>query len=256
MDSEKQQLEQRNRIDIKAHLLRACDQMKRNNLTEFRDTNDIHQTRWLISSQYKLMACKNFKVGSTNIARILYTLDHLSERSDSNRIGKGRARQSVHLENTNQLEKIVRSYTKFLFVRDPLERILSAYNDNRPGGLFKNRINRISFGDYLEWLTTVPDKKVNPHVVSFTRMCNPCRIHYDFIGSMDTFETDMKNILRSVEADKLVVLPERNQTGYGQNKTAEKLQKYLKDVPKYVIQKVYEKFYWDYFLFGFPKPDF
>ena len=234
--------------------------MKAKNFTEFQDTNSLYSTRWMFSERFKLIACKNFKVGSTNIARVLTTLEHLPERtiSNSNKVGKGRARQSAKLETINKteesLEILFKSYKKFMFVRDPLERLLSAYRDHRPGGWFK--ANGITFKDYLEQLVRVPDRKINYHVVSFTRMCNPCRIKYDFIGLMDNYETDMRKILKSVGADKYVILPHRNQTGYGLNKSKGVLKAHLKDVPKSLIRKIYEKYYWDYFLFGFAKPDF
>ena len=244
--------------DIKKHLLHACEEMKRKNFTKFPDTLSFSKSEWLISERFKLIACKVFKVGSTNIARVLYTLDHLSEQTDSNKVSKGRARSTAILEKENKteenLEILFKSYKKFMFVRDPLERLLSAYRDHRPPGWFKP--NGITFKDYLEQLVTVPDRKMNFHMVSFTRMCNPCRLKYDFIGLTDSYEKDMGNILKSVGADKYVILPHRNQTGYGQNKSDEVLQAHLKDVPKSVIRKIYEKYYWDYFLFGFAKPDF
>ena len=85
--------------DIMTHLIHACEEMKKKNFTEFQDTKSIYQTHWLISQQYKLIACKNHKVGSTNIARVLYTLDHLSQQNDSNRIKTDRARQIVDIGN-------------------------------------------------------------------------------------------------------------------------------------------------------------
>ena len=231
--------------------------MKRDNFTQYEDTKRITKTDWLISDRFKLIACKNFKVGSTNIARVLYTLDHLSGQHDANRIKGGRARHMAKLENKtlDKLNTLLNSYTKFMFIRDPLERLLSAYRDNRPNGWFRDKQNKMRFRSFLEKLITIPDSEVNPHIVSFTRNCNPCRVKYDYIGSMDNYETDMGNILKSVGAKQYVILPHRNQTGYAQKETDDVLQLYLKDVPKYLIQKVYEKYYWDYFLFGFPKPD-
>ena len=244
--------------DIKKHLVRACTEMKRDNITQYQNTRSVTGTEWLISDRFKLIACKKFKVGSTNIARVLYTLDHLSEQSNSSRISKGRARHQAKMDNKNKTTKemviLLKSYTKFVFVRPPLERLLSAYRDHRPNGWFKQ--NTMSFKTFLEKLISLPDNKMNPHIVSFTRMCNPCGVKYDFIGFMDNYETDMRNILRSVDADKYVILPSRNQTGYGQNHTDQILKSYLKDVPNSLIQKVYAKYYWDYFLFGFPRPDF
>ena len=243
------------------HLIHACEEMKKKNFTEFQDTKSIYQTHWLISQQYKLIACKNHKVGSTNIARVLYTLDHLSQQNDSNRIATDRARQIVDIGNGEKkrgnFDHFLKSSKKFVFVRDPVARLLSAYRSHRPSTLFANKSNiEISFKDYLKWSLAIPDKKANPHVVSFTRMCNPCRVNYDFIGLMDNYGADMMKILRSVGADEYVILPQQNRTGYGKNHTDQILKSYLKDIPKTIIQKVYEKYYWDYFLFGFPKPDF
>ena len=258
----------------KQHLLHACAEMNRTNYTEFQDTNPLSQTDWLISKRFKLIACKNFKVGSTNIARVLYTLDNLSKHNNSNQIGTFKARLGAmvgtKIKSTAALEILLKSYTKFVFIRDPIERLLSAYRDHRPRQWFKPayRDNRpstrfkkskkafITFRSYLERLVAIPDRLQNDHMISYTRMCNPCQIKYDFIGFIDTFETDMRTILSSVGADKYIILPNRTKTGYDQTKTNTILQYWLKDLPKPLIQKIYENYYWDYFLFGFTKPDF
>ena len=203
---------------IKHHLEYACAEMKKNNYTEYEDTNKITETDWLISDRFKLIACKNFKVGSTNIARVLYTLDHLQGQRDSNKIGMFKARNTAKMKNKTpeKLDILFNSYTKFMFIRDPIERLLSAYRDDRPSVRYKQKHNLTSFKLFLEHLIPIPDSKVNRHMVSFTRMCNPCRVKYDFIGSMDNYEADMGNILESVGANKYVILPHRNQTGYAQ----------------------------------------
>ena len=40
------------------------------------------------------------------------------------------------------------------------------------------------------------------------------------------------------------------------SKSRETLQTYLKDLPKSLVKKIFEKYYWDYFPFDFTKPDF
>ena len=186
----------------------------------------------------------------------MYTLDHLSEQIDPSKINKNEATQKAHLKNEDSLEIRYTNYTKFLFVREPLERLLSAYRDERPREFFKPGKRKVNFKTFLERVITVPDNETNPHHISFTRMCNPCGIKYDFIGLMDSYETDIRNILESVGADRYVSVPHRNQTGYMQNKSDEVVQAYLKELPKALIKRVYEKYYWDYFLFGFSKPNF
>ena len=203
-----------------------------------------------VSEKFKLIACKLEKVGSTNIARVLYALDHLSTYNNSNKILQPQGRKQGFLEKTNE----IRTYTKFMFVRDPLERLLSAYRDRKPKAFFAIS-QRISFRKYLEALLSRPEKKLNKHVTSFNSRCQPCVIKYDFIGLLENFEPDMKTILRSVGADNAIILPKRSQTGYQKENSAEVLKQYLADVPKITIQKIYERYYLDYYLFGFKKPE-
>ena len=245
---------------IKKHILHACEVMKAKNVTQFHDTDYLHEAKWVISEQFKLIACRVRKVGSTNIARVLYFLDHMSEYNDSNQIHKGVVRKKAKLRNLKpfpteeSFQTHFKSYKTFIFVRDPLERLLSAYRDHLPGVLFES--NNMTFKDFLEKVLAIPDMIINNHVASFTRLCNPCRMEYDFIGFMDRYNDDLRKILKSVDADKYVDIPYRNQTGYMKSKSSETFQTYLKDLPKSLVKKIYEKYYWDYFLFDFTKPDF
>ena len=132
-----------------------------------------------------MLACKNLKVGSQSIARTMYTLEHLSELTDPSEIGVEDVKHIAILNTINitadDWEKRYKNYTKFMFIRDPIERLLSAYRDHRPREFFKSNKDG-KFEDFLEWLLKLPDNELNPHVVSFTKICNPCSIKYDFIG--------------------------------------------------------------------------
>ena len=197
------------------------------------------------------------KAGTTNIGRTLYALDHLDEYTDANKVNKHvsiGSRYRKMYEDKASFEADFKSYTKFMFVREPIERLLSAYKSHNPGSMFRH--HNYTFQAFLEKIAATPHENTNVHHYSYSRMCSPCRIKFDFIGSVDNFNEDMNKILQSVGADKYITLPKPNETGYSPQKTTETLQKILKDIPKSLIRKVYEKYYWDYFLFGFAKPDF
>ena len=218
-----------------------------------------------MSERYKLVACKTKKVAHTNIARVLYTLDNMIvgvDKDDTNITGGGgQERRSVGMsfvgKNKKSAELEFSQYTKFMFVRDPLERLISAYRDQRPGHWFHSGGSKsLSFQAYLLFVLNIPaDMTGNRHVASYARMCNPCGVKYDYIGVLDNFDSDMRKILDLVGADKNVV-PQRNQFYRKERTRSEIVQTYIKGVPKALIEKFYVKYYWDYFIFGFPKPEF
>ena len=248
------------------HVSRACEFLKKTKLSRFQESFDVMKGHWLVSERYNLVACKTQKVGHTSIARVLYTLDNVLEGRDRDGLnltqggGEERRAATLHFINTPREKAALKlsKYTKFMFVREPLERLLSAYRDNRPAHWFGMRAGskKLSFHEYiLIVLDATADGFGNPHVISYARVCNPCGIKYNFIGTLDNFDSDMKTILDYVGADKDVV-PKRDQFYQKRRTKDDMLQTYLKDVPKSVIERFYIRYFWDYFIFGFPKPDF
>ena len=240
---------------IKNKVMRNCDILRKRNITAFNTPGRLDT--WMKSEKFKLVACKVHKAGSTNIARVLYNLDHLSKVKNINKISQAKARKNAvyrHKETVESFQMNYKSYTKFMFVRDPLERLLSAYRARLPHGMFKT--DNVTFAKFLNKVIAIPDDIIDKHLVSFIRMCKPCSIKYDFIGTVSNYDDDMRRILKSVDAAKYVSIPKRNQTTYKTEKSSNVLQTYLKDVPKSLVRKIYEKYFWDYFLFGFTKPDF
>ena len=104
-----------------------------------------------------------------------------------------------------------------MFVRHPLERLVSGYRDGKPGKVFKKwRINSTvsTFNEYIDMLI-----QNRSNFSKFFMRCNPCRIKYGFIGSVDNFDSDIATILRTVGAENAVTIPHRNETGYRQKKS-------------------------------------
>ena len=249
---------------MREYLLRACKLLTKRNISASLEPvhilSNVKSNRWLVSERFKLIACKVPKVGSTNIARLLYALDHIAQINDSNRVRKGQARHQAILKMDNKnitslVTYITRTYTKFMFVRDPLERLLSAYRDRRPRSWFKT--NPVTFSNFLENILDTSDDDLNIHHYPFYKMCRPCLMKYDFIGLLSEFEGTMRMILQKAGAEKAVnvILPSRNKTGY-QERTSLLLQNYLRNVSKTIIERIYQRYYLDYYLFGFRKPKF
>ena len=139
-----------------------------------------------------------------------------------------------------------------MFIRDPIERLMSAYRDRKPGIWF--RAQKLSFYEYLMTILKTPTRELNRHLRLFSVWCQPCSVTYDFIGRLNNFDEDMETILESVGAKDLAILPKRNETGYKNAKSSDVVDKFKRNIPVEIRKQIYEKYYIDYYLFGFPRP--
>ena len=146
----------------------------------------------------------------------------------------------------------LKTYTTFMFVRDPIERLMSAYRDNKPHVWLQRK--RLSFYKFLMAIVKTPTRELNRHLKLYSLWCQPCSVTYDFIGRLNNFDEDMETILESVGANDLAILPKRNQTGYSNVKSSNVVEKFRRDIPIEIRKQIYEKYYIDYYLFGFPRP--
>lgn len=125
---------------------------------------------------------------------------------------------------------LYKDFYKFLFVRDPYSRILSAYVDKlfAPNPVFwktlaKHQIDRfrpksqprnpcgadLTFEEYVKAIVENHRKpqesgKVDCHDESFTGACHPCEINYNFVGKMENFTVDSNHILKTLHMETTI----------------------------------------------------
>ena len=248
------------------HLANACRTLRQTQTKHFMDNSsanlyDEMPSKLTYSDRFKLIGCKLPKVGSTNIRRLMYVLDHLSITNDvnpSHNIGEAGLWHIIPKDlNHSQMTELkwkLSTYTKFIFIRDPIERLVSAYRDSKPEGLFKSQHN-VSFNEWLVKVVLNSTKSgMNRHVTPYNKWCQPCSTKYDFVGELNNFDDDMNAILEHVGARDLVILPKRELTHYTEAKSNDVVEAFTTNIPKHLLEQIYEKYYMDYFLFGFPRP--
>ena len=122
----------------------------------------------------------------------------------------------------NQQKQMLETYFKFTFVREPFERLLSAYKDKfvnrrqvnvdrkireyhgreilknfRPNASKRalKKLDDITFREFIQYLVTKGSNKSTPvmdwHWDNYVNICGMCAINYDFIGHYETFDQDL-----------------------------------------------------------------
>lgn len=173
-------------------------------------------------------------------------------------------------------------YTKFLFVRDPFVRLISAFRNKfaRPnedfyrqfGSVMVRRYGNVTgslpktaaeafkagikptfqqFVTYLLDPETEKERIFNEHWRQVYRLCHPCQVKYDFIGRLETLETDAEHLLKLLQVDHLVHFPSG-----ARNRTAASWERdWFAQIPVAMRRKLYKLYEPDFELFGYPKPD-
>ena len=172
-----------------------------------------------------------------------------------------------------QIRNAVKNNIWIIFVRNPLERLLSAWNDKFKenddafyrkvedkilsqvrGSKRRNDSDYLSLYEFFTFLkvNTNQSLKLDVHWKPMFRICDVCAIDFDFIGKLETFERDVDVLL-----DKLNVTK-------GNTNVADKMrppllksedpryQELMETVPRqlteFVLTNIYKN---DYDLFGY-----
>ena len=114
-----------------------------------------------------------------------------------------------------------RNYFKFLFIRNPKERLVSAYrnkiehpNTENPSEItiwddirgvilqrHRNRTNSMTlppyptFSEFVRFLGVSDPADMNEHYKAMTALCQPCSVRYDYVGNFATLRRDANRIL-------------------------------------------------------------
>lgn len=173
---------------------------------------------------------------------------------------------------TSQLPPILSTYTLFVMVRHPFERLLSAYRnkleDNQASAKYFQSIfgrhiikhyrnnatqkdletgDNVTFKEFVRYLITegVDSASANEHWRSVYSLCRPCDLDYTFIGKYDTFTEDTQAVLDLISAPKLTFPHTRS------GKTGDRLRTYFRQLDLDDIKSLYLLYEMDFKLFGY-----
>ncbi|KAL4103651.1 hypothetical protein QTP88_019003 [Uroleucon formosanum] len=233
----------------------------------------------LVDNRHKLLYCYVPKVACTNWKRVFMVLSGNAQPGapDLSQIPADVVHKPSTLDRLSdypaaQAADMLATYTKFLFVRHPFERLLSAYRNKleqrhqESSRYFQSRFGRriirryranateqslrdgddVTFAEFATFVADTRDTVFNEHWAPIDRLCRPCAVNYDFIGKHESLFEDSDYLLRHVVGATDVRFPK----GPDSN-TSTQLVKYFTPLHHDTVLKLYSTFELDFKLFNY-----
>lgn len=171
------------------------------------------------------------------------------------------------------------TYNKFLFVRHPFERLVSAYRnkflDSYNLTFFKDLYGRyiikhyrtnpdkkslrtgegVSFTEFVKYILNNNPETADRHWRRYDFLCHPCLIYYDYIGKFENLVSDSSALLRLLEVDDKVQFPYNKTSNYSVS-TSALAKHFFRQLPSDLKTKLYEYYRDDFKLFGYSKDEY
>ena len=228
----------------------------------------------LVNDEHKFLYCSVPKVACSNWKRVMMVLD--GEATDSNAIRKVNHMSFTFLGDFPPLaaKRKLQEYYKFMFVREPLVRLLSAYKDKfllNNTSFFKSHGRKIvkkvrknaaanpkgddvSLKEFLQYVAESRVEDMNEHWMPFYELCQPCAVSYDFVGSFENLESDANQVLKELNVNEQVSFP-KQQRYYKSGGKGYVTSKKFSDVSPDTLKKALRKYDLDYKLFSYQIPN-
>ena len=178
-----------------------------------------------------------------------------------------------------EITKRLVNYRKALFVREPLERLLSAYRNKieydfngKFHRLYGKRIiqkyrrsnvtsqtskkDRATFTEFIKYLVDLKeDARMDVHWQKFHKLCYPCDIRYDFIGKYESLTGDAAEFLSMIGARDTVRFPGIGKAPRGRE-TQSLMERYFSQITGEQLNKLWHIYADDYELFNYSRPTY
>uniref|UniRef100_A0A8C9VM77 Carbohydrate sulfotransferase n=2 Tax=Scleropages formosus TaxID=113540 RepID=A0A8C9VM77_SCLFO len=236
----------------------------------------------IVDDQHGLLYCYVPKVACTNWKRVLMVLTGDGRYSDPLDIPANEAHVPGNLRTlseytTAEINHRLRNYLKFVFVREPFERLVSAYRNKftrnyntafhkRYGTKIIRRYRAdpqpealehgddVSFEEFVRYLVdpqTQLEEPFNEHWERIHSLCHPCLIHYDVVGRYETLEQDSRYVLQLAGVESQVRFPA---SGKSTTTSEDMAAQFFRNISPLYQRKLYNLYRMDFLLFNYSAP--
>lgn len=273
----KLQLTEQEQIRRKTHINKLCNQLGYN--VSINNISTVLLDHLIVDDDHKLIYCYVPKVACTNWKRILLALRNGSKKNLLTITGNETHSYeflTLQMYSKEEILKRLNGYLKFIFVRHPYERLLSAYRNKFEkiySTYFWNRFGRKIIKRYRqnpektsldkghdvtfqEFLNYVGDLDLTNNRISFNEhwrpmfdLCFPCSIKYDIIGKYRTLEDDADYTLWQAGLSD-IVFPQR-EASYRFQRSSDLMSTYYRNISQDTIEKLKQIYKYDFALFEY-----
>ncbi|XP_077980225.1 carbohydrate sulfotransferase 11-like [Glandiceps talaboti] len=244
----------------------------------------------LYEDNSKLIYCLLPKVGCTNWLKVWLVLLGVANSSQvntmhHNKVHFGYGNVYPHLRKLNGTDQKQRleNYLKFIFVRHPFNRLLSAFRNKfeltdrwnvhflqnygtKIIRRYRTGANKMStaqvaklrqhvqFHEFVQYIIdSAGTSKVDSHWKPMYQLCSACDVNYNVIGKFENLQEDARYVLKRAGVDDIVSYPAFD-THVTNSSDTDLLRRYYSSISKENILKLYNIYKPDFTLFGYPFP--
>uniref|UniRef100_H0WNR3 Carbohydrate sulfotransferase n=1 Tax=Otolemur garnettii TaxID=30611 RepID=H0WNR3_OTOGA len=238
-------------------------------------------SRIYVEDKHKILYCEVPKAGCSNWKRILMVLNGLAPSTyniSHDAVHYGKYLKKLDSFDLQGIYTRLNTYTKAVFVRDPMERLVSAFRDKfehpnsyyhpvfgkaiikkyRPNACKEALINGsgVKFKEFIHYLLdSHRPVGMDIHWEKVSKLCYPCLINYDFVGKFETLEEDANYFLQLIGAPKELKFPNfKDRHSSDERTNVQVVRQYLKDLTRTERQLIYDFYYLDYLMFNYTTP--
>ncbi|XP_053331395.1 carbohydrate sulfotransferase 8-like [Spea bombifrons] len=250
----------------------VCQQ---NNLTG----NSSYQIHPFVARQlfvehtHRFIYCEVPKVGCTNWKRIILllnkTLGATLNDLEHNSVHTHPLLTKLSAYSPTEQAELLNNYTKVMFVRDPLQRLVSAYRDKflhedeeyyydtvakiikRSIGRSENSTGKITFEEFARFVVQENPLYRDTHWKPMYELCDPCNIRYDIVGKFETMKRDSDFVLKTIKAPKNLAYPSIKHYANETRTSKEISMRFFSSLSYMVLEKLMAVYRVDFAMFDY-----